>query len=163
MKIMVINGPNLNLLGIREPEIYGNRTFSDLEEMIESYCENKGIEVVSLQSNSEGEIIDFIHHALGNYDGIVINPGAYTHYSYAIADALAAVALPTVEVHISNIHKREEFRHKSVTAPLCIGQICGLGFKGYTLAMDFLAEHINTLNLADEVEDDDFDDKNAEE
>ena len=101
-----------------------------------------GIETVVMQSNSEGDIIDYIHYARGNYDGIIINPGAYTHYSYAIADALSAVSLPTVEVHISNIHKREEFRHKSVTAPQCIGQICGLGFSGYTLAMDFLIGYI---------------------
>lgn len=140
MKIMVINGPNLNMLGVREPEVYGGKSYADLEQYLESYAEEKGCEVVVLQSNGEGEIIDFIHHALGNYDGIIINPGAYTHYSYAILDALAAVNLPTVEVHISNIHKREEFRHKSVTAPACIGQICGLGFRGYTLAMDYLLE-----------------------
>ena len=95
-----------------------------------------------MQSNSEGDIIDYIHYALGTQDGIVINPGAYTHYSYAIADALAAVNLPAVEVHLSNIHKREEFRHKSVTAPSCIGQICGLGFDGYKLAIEYLAENI---------------------
>ncbi len=141
MKIMVINGPNLNLLGIREPEIYGNRTFSDLEEMIESYCEKKNIEVVSLQSNSEGEIIDFIHHALGNYDGIVINPAAYTHYSYAIADAISSVMVPTVEVHISDINKREEFRKISVTKASCIKQIAGHGFDGYIEAIDFLIEY----------------------
>lgn len=94
-----------------------------------------------MQSNSEGDIIDYIHYALGKYDAIVINPGAYTHYSYAIFDALKAVNLPTVEVHISNIHKREEFRHKSVTAPACIGQICGLGFMGYSLAMDYLIKN----------------------
>ncbi len=141
MKIMVINGPNLNLLGVREPEIYGNQTFSDLEEMIESYCEGKGIEVVSLQSNSEGEIIDFIHHALGNYDGIVINPGAYTHYSYAIADAISSVMVPTVEVHISDIDKREEFRRISVTKASCVNQIKGHGFDGYIEAIDFLCEY----------------------
>ena len=121
MKIMVINGPNINMLGVRE-----------------------GAEAVVLQSNGEGEIIDFIHHALGTCDAIVINPGAYTHYSYAIYDALEAVKLPTVEVHISNIHKRDEFRHRSVTAPACIGQICGLGFRGYTLAIDYLLEEVKT-------------------
>ena len=142
MKIMVLNGPNLNLLGVREPEVYGAKTYADLEAYIESYCEEKGIETVVLQSNHEGEIIDFIHHALGNYDGIVINPGAYTHYSYAIHDALSSVMIPTVEVHISNIHKREEFRHTSVTAPACVGQITGLGFRGYLLAIDYLAEEI---------------------
>ena len=139
---MVINGPNLNMLGVREPEVYGNKGYADLEQYLESYAEEKNCEVVVLQSNGEGEIIDFIHHALGNYDGIIINAGAYTHYSYAILDALSAVNLPVVEVHISNIHKREEFRHKSVIAPACIGQICGLGFRGYTLAMDYLLEEI---------------------
>lgn len=142
MKIMVINGPNLNMLGIREPEIYGGKTYSDLEEYIESYGEEKGVETVVLQSNGEGEIIDFIHHALNNYDGIVINPGAYTHYSYAILDALKSVDIPAIEVHLSNIHKRDEFRHKSVTAPACIGQICGLGFRGYRLAMDYLIDEV---------------------
>lgn len=137
-KIMVINGPNLNMLGIREPGIYGERSYSDLEAYIEDYCAGKGVECVVVQSNGEGEIIDFIQHAFGNYDGIVINPGAYTHYSYAIRDALAAVSLPAVEVHLSNIHKREEFRHTSVTAPVCCGQITGLGFMGYRMAVDYL-------------------------
>lgn len=139
-KIMVINGPNLNMLGIRQPEVYGNQSYADLETYIEDYAAQIGVEATVLQSNSEGEIIDFIHHALGNYDGIIINPAAYTHYSYAIFDALSSVNLPTIEVHISNIHKREEFRHKSVTAPACIGQICGLGFRGYRLALDYLKE-----------------------
>jgi len=138
MKIMVINGPNLNMLGIREVGVYGNKSYADLEALIEDYAEKSGIEATVLQSNSEGEIIDFIHHALGNYDGIVINPGAYTHYSYAIHDALSSVNIPIVEVHISNIHKREEFRHKSVTAPACVGQIAGLGLRGYLLAIDYL-------------------------
>ncbi len=142
MKIMVINGPNINLLGVREPEVYGNKTYADLEEYIEAYAKQKSIETVVLQSNSEGEIIDFIHHALGNYDAIIINPGAYTHYSYAIHDALTSVEVPSLEVHISNVHKREEFRHKSVTAPACIGQIVGLGFRGYTLAIDYLLEEV---------------------
>ena len=142
MKIMVINGPNINMLGVREPGVYGVQSYSDLEDYIEKYAETIGVETVVMQSNSEGDIIDYIHYALGKYDGIVINPGAYTHYSYAIFDALQSVNLPTVEVHISNIHKREEFRHKSVTAPACIGQICGLGFMGYTLAMDYLLKNI---------------------
>ncbi len=139
-KIMVINGPNLNMLGVREPQIYGEKTYTDLENYIEEYCKEKDIDVTILQSNGEGELIDFIQHTQGNFDGIVINPGAYTHYSYAIRDALASVEVPAVEVHISNIHKREEFRHTSVTAPSCIGQITGLGFKGYLLAIDFLTE-----------------------
>lgn len=138
MKIMVINGPNLNMLGVREPDVYGATSYADLEKYIEDYAESVGVEAVVMQSNGEGEIIDYIHYALGTCDAIVINPGAYTHYSYAIFDALKSVNLPTVEVHISNIHKREEFRHKSVTAPACIGQICGLGYMGYTLAIDYL-------------------------
>lgn len=139
-KIMVINGPNLNMLGIREPEIYGNRTYADLENYIEEYGEEKGVEITVMQSNSEGEIIDFIHHTMNGYDGIVINPGAYTHYSYAIRDALASVTVPAVEVHLSNVYTREEFRHTSVTAPACRGQIAGLGFRGYLLAVDYLLE-----------------------
>ncbi len=146
MKIMVVNGPNINLLGVREPGIYGESSYADLESYIENYAEQKEIETVVLQSNGEGEIIDFIHHALGNYDAIIINPGAYTHYSYAIYDALLSVGLPAIEVHISNIHKRDEFRHKSVTAPACMGQICGLGFRGYTLAMDYLTEKCGDSN-----------------
>lgn len=143
---MVVNGPNINLLGVREPGIYGESSYADLESYIENYAEQKEIETVVLQSNGEGEIIDFIHHALGNYDAIIINPGAYTHYSYAIYDALLSVGLPAIEVHISNIHKRDEFRHKSVTAPACMGQICGLGFRGYTLAMDYLTEKCGDSN-----------------
>ncbi len=138
MKIMVINGPNLNLLGVREPEIYGNQSYADLEQFIESHAKACGCEVVVMQSNSEGEIIDFIHYALGNYDGIVINPAAYTHYSYAIRDALSSVNLPAVEVHLSDINAREEFRRISVTAPACIAQISGEGFGGYALAIDCL-------------------------
>ncbi|MBQ2890914.1 MAG: type II 3-dehydroquinate dehydratase [Clostridia bacterium] len=140
MKIMVINGPNLNMLGIREPEIYGDKTFADLENIIEEHGKEKGIEITSLQSNSEGEIIDYIHYAYGNYDGIVINPGAYTHYSYAIADAISAVSIPTVEVHISDINKREEFRKISVTKAACVKQISGHGFDGYLEAIDFLCQ-----------------------
>ncbi len=142
MKIMVINGPNLNMLGTREPEVYGAKNYSDLEEYLEKFGEERECEIIVLQSNGEGELIDFIHHALGSCDAIVINPGAYTHYSYAIYDALMAVGLPAIEVHISNIHKREEFRHKSVTAPACIGQVCGLGFRGYTLAIEYLLEEV---------------------
>lgn len=149
MKIMVINGPNLDLLGVREPGVYGEQSYSDLEAYVEKHAEERGVEAVPMQSNSEGDIIDYIHYALGNFDGIVINPGAYTHYSYAIADALAAVDVPAVEVHISNIHKREEFRHKSVTASSCVGQICGLGFKGYALAMDYL---VDTISMTSEEE-----------
>lgn len=148
MKIMVINGPNLNMLGYREPEIYGSETYQDLETLIEEYAANLGAEAIVMQSNSEGEIIDFIHHSVSSCDAIIINPGAFTHYSYAIYDALLSVNKPTIEVHMSNIHKREEFRHRSVTVPACLGQICGLGFKGYLFAIDYLLNEIK-------VEDDD--------
>lgn len=142
MKIMVLNGPNLNMLGIREPNQYGSKSYSELEQYLENYFKEKNIEGVVLQSNGEGELIDFIHHAYGAYDAIVINPGAYTHYSYAIFDALKSVSLPAVEVHLSNIHTREEFRRRSVTAPACIGQISGLGFDGYRFAIDYLIRNI---------------------
>lgn len=138
MKILVINGVNLNMLGMREPEIYGNKTLSDLEDTVKSYCKGDNTEVYFYQSNIEGEIVNKIHSSMGVYDGIVINPGAFTHYSYAIFDALTSVNVPCVEVHISNIHKREEFRKKSVTAPACIGQITGFGFYGYIMAISAL-------------------------
>lgn len=142
MKIMVINGPNINMLGYREPGIYGSETYQDLETLIEEYATNLGSEAIVMQSNSEGEIIDFIHHSISSCDAIIINPGAYTHYSYSIYDALLSVNKPVIEVHISNIHKRDEFRHKSVIAPACIGQICGLGFNGYLFAIDYLLKEI---------------------
>ncbi len=135
MKILIINGPNLNMLGTRETNIYGNETLDDLYCMIEKEFE---CEFEFFQSNHEGEIIDKIHSAQGNFDGVVINPGAYTHYSYAISDAIKCVDLDFVEVHISNIHKREEFRSTSVTAKNCVGQISGLGFYGYILAINYL-------------------------
>ena len=143
MKILVLNGPNLNFLGIREKGIYGSKDYKDLLEMLQKMADDLGIELETFQSNSEGEIIDRIQKAyLDKVDGIVINPGAYTHYSYAIRDALASVLCPIIEVHISNVHKREEFRHVSVTAPVCTGQIVGLGLKGYLLAMDALVMEI---------------------
>lgn len=142
MKLMVINGPNLNLLGIREKHIYGSRDYNDVVEYVKKEGYSAGHEVKCVQSNIEGEIINFIHEAyFEKYNGIIINPGAYTHYSIAIYDALKGVDLPCIEVHLSNIHKREEFRHKSVTAPACIGQICGLGEYGYILAIRALENH----------------------
>lgn len=137
MKLLVINGPNLNLLGLREPDIYGHENYASLLELIESTCAQRGIQVECFQSNHEGAILDAIHAADGVYDAIVLNPGAYTHYSYAILDALKAVDVPCIEVHISNVHQREEFRHRSVTAPACVGQICGLGLYGYEAAMSY--------------------------
>lgn len=141
-RFLVINGVNLNMLGVREPDIYGKNTLSALEEQIKTKAESLGCEVDFFQSNYEGAICDEIQEAPGMYDGIIINPGAFTHYSYAIRDALGSVKLPTVEVHISNIHKREEFRHHSVTVAECIGQICGLGFKGYLYALEALCDAV---------------------
>jgi 3-dehydroquinate dehydratase-2 len=135
MKILVINGPNINFLGIREKNVYGTKDYNSLCSYIKEEGKKLNVEVDTFQSNIEGEIIDRLQEAYEKYDGIVINPGAYTHYSYAIFDAIKSVNIPTVEVHISNIHTREEFRHKSVTAPACIGQICGLGFYGYVLGI----------------------------
>lgn len=138
-KFLIINGPNLDMLGIREPGVYGDETLETVCEKIKARAEELGVEAAFYQSNIEGELINCIHAAMGQYDGIVMNPGAYTHYSYAIRDAIAAVHLPVVEVHISNIHQREEFRHHSVTAAVCRGQICGLGTMGYLLALEALA------------------------
>ena len=139
MKLFIINGPNLDMLGKREPEIYGSDTLESINAELSEYCKRIGVEPVFYQSNSEGALIDFIHSARGNADGIVINAGAYTHYSIAIRDAIAAVELPCVEVHLSNVHKREEFRHKSVISAVCTGVICGFGKKVYKLAIDALA------------------------
>lgn len=136
MKILIINGPNLNLLGIREKGIYGSLSYEGLCDYLYGEGEKLGLKLDIVQSNIEGEIINFIHNAYNKYEGIVINPGAYTHYSIAIYDALKAVEIPAVEVHISNIHAREEFRRKSVTAPACIGQICGFGAYGYVMALN---------------------------
>lgn len=140
MKIAVINGPNLNFLGIREPEVYGKATLKDLEEQIESYNQEKyQSELIFFQSNIEGEIIDFLQKCYHDQvDGIMMNPGAFTHYSYALTDAIKSISIPTVEVHISNIHAREEFRRHSVTAASCLGIISGFGFEGYLLALDAL-------------------------
>jgi 3-dehydroquinate dehydratase II len=143
LKILVINGPNINMLGIREKDIYGSDNFESLNEGVEEKARELGLEVELYQSNIEGEIVTKIQQAYGVFDGIVINPGAYTHYSIAILDALKAVSIPTVEVHISNIHKREEFRKKSVTAEACIGQISGLGVYGYSLALSGLKQYLS--------------------
>ena len=141
MKILVINGPNLNFLGIREKGVYGTTDYNGLVQMIEKKGEKTGNEIHIFQSNHEGAIIDKIQEAYFNgTEGIVINPGAFTHYSYAVRDALASIEVPKIEVHISNVHKREEFRHVSVTAPVCTGQVVGLGLKGYALAMDYLTD-----------------------
>lgn len=139
MKLLVINGPNLNFLGIREKGIYGTRDYAWLVKLLEDKAAQEGHQIEVFQSNYEGELIDKLQEAYyGGVEGIIINPGAFTHYSIALRDALASIEAPIVEVHISNIHKREEFRHVSVTAPVCTGQVAGLGLEGYTLAMDYL-------------------------
>jgi 3-dehydroquinate dehydratase-2 len=136
VKICVIHGPNLNLLGIREPDVYGEDTFEQMNRRIKERAKQLDVEVRIFQFNSEGEIIDAIHEALQWADALVINPGAYTHYSYAIRDAIAAVRLPTIEVHLTNIHQREEWRRHSVIAPVAHGQIIGFGTNGYLLAIE---------------------------
>ena len=140
MNFLVLNGPNLNLLGQREPGVYGSESYATLCASLESFAAQHDSKVTCFQSNHEGALIDQIHAAQGVYDAIIINPGAFTHYSYAILDALKAVSVPAIEVHISNVHTREEFRHKSVTAPACVGQICGLGLYGYQAAMAYFLE-----------------------
>ena len=137
-KIMIINGPNLNLLGKREPEVYGSQTFEDYLAVLQTRYPEVALHY--FQTNSEGELIDKIHEIGFTYDGIILNAGGYTHTSVALADAVKAVSTPVVEVHISNISDREEFRHKSLTQPVCTGQIAGLGLSGYTLAMEYIIE-----------------------
>ncbi len=140
MKILVINGPNLNMLGIREPDHYGRETYGDLVTKIQNHCEKKGIEVALYQSNHEGDLVDAIQKAYGDADGIVINPGAYTHTSIAILDAVKSVNIPTVEVHISKVEEREEFRQISYIRLACVKTITGHGTDGYLEAIDFLCE-----------------------
>ncbi len=141
-KILVLLGPNLNLVGIREKGIYGTETAEDINNEIISYARDKGYSCDVFQSNHEGVLIDNIHAARGVYDAVIINAGALTHYSYALRDAIAGVNLPFVEVHMSNIHAREEFRHNSVIAPVCKGQICGFGKTSYILAIEALKDLI---------------------
>ena len=140
MKINVINGPNLNMLGIREPDHYGKETYSDLVAKIKNHCLAKGVEVGIFQSNHEGDLVDEIQRAYGNADGIVINPGAYTHTSIAILDAIKAVGIPTVEVHISKLEEREDFRQISYIRYACVKTVTGHGTDGYLEAIDFLIE-----------------------
>jgi 3-dehydroquinate dehydratase-2 len=139
MRILLLNGPNINLTGLREPGVYGTQSYESICAYLKEEAQKRGIDLDIRQSNHEGMLIDWVQEAfLNKYQGIIVNPGAYTHYSYALHDALKSAALPAVEVHLSNIHAREEFRQKSVTAPACLGQISGFGPHGYVLAMDAL-------------------------
>ena len=140
MKFLLVNGPNLDMLGVREPDVYGHDTLADLEKLVVEYAAAKGVEVDCFQSNYEGALIDKIHEAHTAYDGIVYNPGAHTHYSYALRDAVGGIDTPCVEVHISDVDSREAFRHISVIAPACVAQVKGRGFKGYCDAVDLLLE-----------------------
>ena len=142
MRILIINGPNINMLGIREPGIYGKNTYADLCEMINNYAAEKGVEVKLFQSNHEGDIVDEIQAAYGRFDGIVINPAAYTHTSVAILDALKSVALPAVEIHISDVSKREDFRQISYAGMACEKSFIGLGFDGYLRGIDYLIDNL---------------------
>lgn len=142
MKIFVINGVNMNMLGIREPEKYGSMTLKDLEKLLYAFSFELGVDIEMYQSNHEGEIVEKIHSAYNNADGIIINPGAYTHTSVAIRDALASVNIPTVEIHMTNIHGREDFRHKSIIAPVCMAQISGFGFDSYKLGLKGLVDFL---------------------
>ncbi|MGN0014553.1 MAG: type II 3-dehydroquinate dehydratase [Candidatus Gastranaerophilaceae bacterium] len=142
MKILCLNGPNLNLLGTREPDKYGVYTLSDIEKEVSQKAKELNVEIDFYQNNIEGELVNKIQAAKGIYDGIIINPAAYTHTSIAIRDAFLAVQIPAVEIHLSNIHKREEFRHKSFIAPVCIGQICGFGKNSYILGLYAIVDYL---------------------
>lgn len=139
MRVLVINGPNLNLLGVRRPEVYGTTTLAELEEKCRAWGRALGLEVETFQSNHEGAIIDRLHQALGRCDGVVLNPGALTHYSYALHDAVEGISLPVVEVHLSDIAAREEWRARSVVSPACAATISGQGLDGYRQALELLA------------------------
>jgi len=141
--VLIINGPNLNMLGTRQPDVYGSKTLADIEDSCNTRAESLGIRIDFRQSNSEGELVDWIQQSLGTFDAIVINAGAYTHTSVAILDALLAVGLPVVEVHMSNIYKRDEFRHHSFITRASEGMICGLGSIGYELALESLVHNHN--------------------
>jgi 3-dehydroquinate dehydratase-2 len=144
MQILVLHGPNLNLLGVREPKIYGRETLDDINARLKARAAQSNVELRIVQSNHEGVLVDELHAArLAGFNGILINPGAFTHYSYALRDAIAATDLPAVEVHLSNVHKREEFRHTSVSVPVCIGQVMGFGWRSYLLGLEGLLNYLS--------------------
>lgn len=143
MKILVIHGPNINLLGAREPEIYGSMSMEEIDSYLRQEAKMRGVSIEFFQSNIEGEIVNKIQSAMADVDGLIINPAAYTHTSIAIRDAITAVKIPTIEVHLSNLYSREDFRHKSFTAPVCLGQISGLGAKSYGLALIGILDYIS--------------------
>lgn len=142
-RVLVINGPNLNLLGTREPEVYGSETLDEILGELRAYAAERQVELTDFQSNSEGALVTAIHEARTAVDGIVLNPGAYTHYSIAIRDAITGVALPVIETHLSNVHAREEFRKVSVLAPVCTGVVAGFGRDSYFVALDSLIRHLD--------------------
>lgn len=143
LKVLILNGPNLNLLGSREPDVYGAVTLDELVNELNRYGAERGVGIAHFQSNIEGELVEAIHGARGEFDGIVLNAGAFTHYSIALRDAIAAVGIPTVETHISNVHAREDFRHQSALAAVCVGVIAGFGTTSYRLALDALIDHLS--------------------
>jgi 3-dehydroquinate dehydratase-2 len=144
ISILVLNGPNLNLLGTRQPEVYGRTTLADIEAMSRAAADSLGVRIEFLQDNNEGALVDHIHAARGKHQGLILNAGAYTHTSIALMDAVSAVELPVIELHLSNIHAREDFRHTSYIARVALGVICGFGAKGYELAIEAMADHLKT-------------------